>query len=57
MIMEDAPYRELRYSGLSLPSLYELAPGQVCHIGSFSKVAAPSLRLVFFARAPTARMN
>jgi len=47
MIMEDAPYRELRYSGLSLPSLYELAPEQVCHIGSFSKVAAPGLRLGF----------
>ncbi|MBL4890198.1 MAG: PLP-dependent aminotransferase family protein, partial [Candidatus Lindowbacteria bacterium] len=44
-IMEDAPYRELRYSGTTLPSLYELAPEQVCHVGSFSKIAAPGLRL------------
>ncbi|MBV1932436.1 MAG: PLP-dependent aminotransferase family protein [Porticoccaceae bacterium] len=44
-IIEDAPYRALRYSGETLPSLYQLSPEGVFHIGSFSKVAAPGLRL------------
>ncbi len=44
-ILEDAPYRDLRYSGRTLPTLYELASEQTYHIGSFSKVVAPGLRL------------
>ncbi len=44
-IVEDAPYRALRYSGETLPSLYQLSPEGVFHIGSFSKVTAPGLRL------------
>ncbi len=46
-IIEDAPYRELRYGGTTVPSLYELAPERVCHTGSFSKTTAPGLRLGF----------
>ncbi len=44
-ILEDAPYRALRYSGEQLPSLQSLAPARVIQLGSFSKIIAPGLRL------------
>ena len=44
-IMEDAPYRELRYRGDALPSLQSLSPESVIRFGSFSKIIAPALRL------------
>ena len=44
-IVEDAPYRALRYTGQELPSLRELAPDCVLHMSSFSKTLAPGLRL------------
>jgi len=44
-ILEDAPYRALRYSGERLPSLQSLAPARVIQLGSFSKIIAPGLRL------------
>lgn len=44
-IVEDAPYRSLRYWGEPVPSLRSLAPRQVLHMSSFSKVIAPGLRL------------
>lgn len=44
-IVEDEPYRQLRYSGDPLPSLAELAPEHVISLGSFSKVIAPGLRI------------
>ena len=44
-ILEDAPYRALRYQGDTLPSLFELAPERVIQLGSFSKIIAPALRL------------
>lgn len=44
-IIEDEPYRQLRYSGDPLPSLAELAPEHVVSLGSFSKVIAPGLRI------------
>lgn len=44
-IVEDEPYRQLRYSGEALPSLAELAPEHVISLGSFSKVIAPGLRI------------
>ena len=45
LIVEDAPYRELRYSGEALPRLLDLAPERTLHLGSFSKILAPGLRL------------
>ncbi|WP_129141820.1 PLP-dependent aminotransferase family protein [Modicisalibacter coralii] len=44
-IVEDDPYGELDYQGNRLPSLFSLAPQRVIHLGSFSKVLAPGLRL------------
>jgi 2-aminoadipate transaminase len=44
-IVEDAPYRRLRYRGKDIPSLWSLAPDRVLHMSSFSKILAPGLRL------------
>ena len=44
-IVEDAPYRRLRYWGEDVPSLWSMAPEHVLHMSSFSKVLAPGLRL------------
>jgi 2-aminoadipate transaminase len=44
-IVEDAPYRRLRYSGEALPSLHALAPDRVIHMASLSKILAPGLRM------------
>jgi DNA-binding transcriptional MocR family regulator len=44
-IIEDLPYRNLRYNGQSLPSCYELAPELTCMMSSFSKLIAPGLRV------------
>jgi 2-aminoadipate transaminase len=44
-LLEDAPYRALRYSGQDVPTLWSLAPTRVLHMSSFSKVLAPGLRL------------
>jgi len=44
-LVEDAPYRPLRYQGQDVPTLWSLAPERVLHMSSFSKVLAPGLRL------------
>ncbi len=45
LVVEDSPYRELRYSGEPVPTMYSLAPDTVLHLGSFSKIFAPGFRL------------
>jgi 2-aminoadipate transaminase len=45
LILEDDPYAALSYSGDTLPSLLSMAPEHVVHMGSFSKVLAPGLRV------------
>ena len=45
LILEDSPYRELRYEGEHIPTMYSLAPDYVIHLGSFSKIFAPGFRL------------
>ena len=45
LIIEDSPYRELRYEGEHLPTMYSLSPDRVIHLGSFSKIFAPGFRL------------
>ncbi|VVE89194.1 PLP-dependent aminotransferase family protein [Pandoraea bronchicola] len=45
LVVEDDPYGELVYSGVTPPSLLSMAPDDVIHLGSFSKVIAPGLRV------------
>ncbi len=45
IIVEDSPYRELRYEGKQVATIYSLAPERTIHLGSFSKIFAPGLRL------------
>ena len=45
VVFEDAPYRELRFGGEGLPTLFELAPERVVHAATFSKTMAPGMRL------------
>ena len=45
LIVEDSPYRELRYSGEPVVPIRSLAPERTLHLGSFSKIFAPGFRL------------
>ena len=45
LIVEDSPYRELRYEGEQVTSIRELAPERTLQLGSFSKIFAPGFRL------------
>jgi DNA-binding transcriptional MocR family regulator len=47
LLLEDAPYRLLRYRGRSEPTLRELAPEQTLHMSSFTKLIAPGVRIGF----------
>jgi 2-aminoadipate transaminase len=44
-VVEDNPYRELRYRGEPLPSLHSLDGRRVLFLSSFSKVLSPGLRV------------
>ncbi len=44
-IVEDSPYRALRYAGEEVESLFSLSPGSVIRMSSFSKLIAPGLRV------------
>ena len=51
-IVEDSPYSELRFRGTTLPPLFDLDAdahandeGVVIHVGTFSKVLMPGLRI------------
>lgn len=46
IILEDSPYREIRYEGAQIPTLKSLdTEGRVIFVGSFSKILAPGMRL------------
>jgi len=45
LLLEDDPYGALSYSGDALPTLLSMLPDQVVHMGSFSKVLTPGLRV------------
>jgi 2-aminoadipate transaminase len=44
-LVEDIPYRTLRYTGASIPSLRDLNTERVITISSFSKLISPALRV------------
>ncbi len=45
MILEDAPYRPLRYKGINIPSLFELNPTRVMQMSSYTKQISPGVRV------------
>jgi DNA-binding transcriptional MocR family regulator len=45
MLIEDAPYRQLRYCGEDQPLVSSLVQGESLLLRSFSKVAAPGMRI------------
>lgn len=46
LILEDSPYREIRFSGVQKPTFYSMSPNNnVINLGTFSKILAPGLRL------------
>jgi 2-aminoadipate transaminase len=51
LLVEDAPYRLLRYRGAEEPTLYQLAPEQTLHMSSFTKLIAPGVRTGFMIGA------
>jgi 2-aminoadipate transaminase len=57
LIVEDAPYREIRFLGESLPSIYQLdqegrKARNVIGFKTFSKILAPGTRLGWIIAAP-----
>ena len=47
-ILEDSPYRDLRYAGKNIPAIYSLdIQNQVVVLGTFSKLLCPGLRIAW----------
>ncbi|MCK5592692.1 PLP-dependent aminotransferase family protein [Candidatus Bathyarchaeota archaeon] len=56
-ILEDSPYRDLRYVGKNVPAIYCLdTQNQVIVLGTFSKLLCPGLRIAWII-APTEWMD
>jgi 2-aminoadipate transaminase len=53
LLVEDAPYRLLRYRGNEEPTLYALAPHRTLHMSSFTKLIAPGVRTGFMIGEPS----
>lgn len=45
LILEDSPYKEIRFEGQAYPTMYSLAPERVMLAGTLSKTFAPGFRL------------
>lgn len=46
VVLEDSPYREIRYQGSAIPSIKSFdTEGRVIQLGSFSKILCPGMRL------------
>ncbi|MDQ4106637.1 MAG: PLP-dependent aminotransferase family protein, partial [Actinomycetota bacterium] len=46
-VIEDIPYRKLRYRGEDLPLLHEISASNVVTMSSFSKLLSPGMRVGF----------
>ncbi len=51
-VIEDDPYRELRFEGTAKPSMRHELGRKAVLLGSFSKIVAPGLRLGWVCAAP-----
>jgi 2-aminoadipate transaminase len=51
-IIEDVPYRKLRYRGEDLPLLRDIDPSRVITLSSFSKLLSPGIRVGFMIAPP-----
>jgi 2-aminoadipate transaminase len=47
LVLEDAPYRMLRYRGVEEPTVFSSAPERTLHMSSFTKLIAPGVRAGF----------
>ena len=52
LIVEDTPYKNIRFSGEKLPSMYSMAPDRVMMLGTFSKTFVPGFRLGWIVAEP-----
>ncbi|MBN2104004.1 PLP-dependent aminotransferase family protein [bacterium] len=54
LVIEDTPYRHLRYVGNSIPTLYQLDnnEGYVISVHTFSKILFPGIRLGWIMASP-----
>ena len=53
LIVEDSPYREIRFEGKHEPMIYQLDnTGQVITLGTFSKIVAPGFRIGWILAHP-----
>ncbi len=52
LVVEDSPYREIRFTGTTMPSLWTLANGEgVIQLKTFSKMLFPGMRLGWIVAA------
>ncbi len=55
-IVEDSPYAELRFEGEDIPSIKSMdTEGMVIHLGTFSKIFCPGLRVAWLAASSEIR--
>ena len=52
LLLEDAPYRLLRYRGTEEPTLFSSPPSSTLHMSSFTKLIAPGVRVGFMIGDP-----